>query len=100
MLLAESDLQKSALSRRVRRAVPGLRQPIDVLHCDDLILFKLISGRVIDYADAAMLLRENRGDIDFEYLLKWVAHLELKTEFAEIWREAFPGENPPTNASK
>lgn len=100
LLLAESKLQKSAIARRVRRDVPGIRQPVDVLDCDDLILFKLVSGRVIDRADAAMLLRENSGDIDYEYLLKWVAHLDLKAELTEIWREAFPGEDPPTDAPK
>ena len=64
LLLAESELQKSAIERRVQRDVPGISRPVDVLHCDDLILFKLIAGRMIDLADAAMLLRENRGAID------------------------------------
>ena len=46
--------------------------PIDVLNGDDLIMFKLLAGRMIDRADAAMLLRENREAIDFGYLLSWV----------------------------
>lgn len=96
LLLAESDLQKSAIARRVRRDVPGISLPVDVLHCDDLILFKLVAGRMIDRADAAMLLRENREAIDFDYLLSWVTHLDLTTEFAESWREAYPNEDPPT----
>jgi hypothetical protein len=95
LLLAESDLQKSAIARRVRRDVPGVSRPIDVLHCDDLILFKLLAGRLIDRADAAMLLRENREAIDFGYVLSWVAHLDLTSEFTECWREAYPGEDPP-----
>ena len=95
LLLAESELQKSALARRVQRDVPGIRVPIDVLHCDDLILFKLIAGRLIDRADAAMLLRENREVIDFDYLLSWVSRLDLATEFAQIWQEAYPDEGPP-----
>jgi hypothetical protein len=95
LMLAESDFQKSALARRVRRTVPGIDVPIDVLNCDDLLLFKLLAGRMIDRADAAMLLRENREAIDFDYLLKWLVHLGLNIEFAEIWREAFPGEAPP-----
>ena len=62
LLLAESELQRSALARRVRREVPGISRPVDVLHCDDLILFKLVAGRVIDRADAASLLRESGRD--------------------------------------
>ena len=95
LLLAESELQKSALARRVRRDVPGIRLPVDVLHCDDLILFKLIAGRLIDRADAAMLLRENREVIDFDYLLSWVSRLDLATEFAQIWHETYLDEAPP-----
>jgi hypothetical protein len=95
LLLAESDLQKSAIDRRVERTVPGISRPIDVLNCDDLILFRLVAGRIIDRADAAMLLRENRDAIDFEYLLSWTARLGLAAEFAEIWREAWPSEQAP-----
>jgi hypothetical protein len=95
LMLAESDFQKSALARRVHRDVPKVDSPIDVLNCDDLILFKLLAGRMIDRADATILLRENREAVDFDYFLSWVAHLDLTTEFAECWREAFPGENPP-----
>jgi len=42
LLLAESELQRSAISRRVERHVPGIDRPIAVLHCDDLILMKLL----------------------------------------------------------
>jgi hypothetical protein len=99
LLLAEGELQKSAIRRRVQRTVPGIARPIDVLNCDDLILFKLVAGRIIDRADAAMLLRENREAIDFEYLRSWVARLNLTTEFAEIWREAYPGEDAPASGA-
>jgi hypothetical protein len=95
LLLAESELQKSAIARRVRRNVPGVSRPIDVLHCDDLILFKLVAGRIIDRADSAMLLRENRDTIDLQYIQAWVTRLNLSAELAAIWAEAFPGEQPP-----
>jgi hypothetical protein len=95
LLLAESELQKSAIARRVRRDVPGISRPVDVLHCNDLILFKLVAGRPIDRANAAALLRENRDLIDLGYLVSWVARLGLTTDFTEIWTEAFPGENAP-----
>ena len=92
LLLAETPLQKSALNRSVERVVEGIDRPLHVLNCDDLILFKLLAGRLIDRADAAMLLRENRDSLDFEYLSRWVADLDLTPIFQEIWRDAFPEE--------
>jgi hypothetical protein len=102
VLLAETEFQQSAVARRVRRRVPGLDDLIDVVNCDDLIVFKLLAGRVIDRADAAMLLRENRDDLDFSYLDSWIIRLSLADEYAEIWREAFPEDphrpvSPATN---
>jgi hypothetical protein len=96
LLLAESELQKSAMARRVASSVPGLAGMVHVLNCDDLVLFKLLAGRMIDRADAAMLLRENRDAIDYEYLRDWVAKLNLQDELEQIWSEAFPGHSLPS----
>lgn len=95
LLLAETPLQKSALNRCVQRDLEGVDRPIYVLNCDDLILFKLLAGRMIDRADAAMLLRENRESLDLDYLAKWIKDLNLDRDFCEIWREAFPAETEP-----
>jgi hypothetical protein len=93
LLLAENELQKSAIARRVKREVSGIAEPIEVLSVEDLILFKLVAGRMIDRADAAMLLRENRDAIDFKYLDGWVSKLDLGSDYATIWSEAFPNGN-------
>lgn len=95
LLLAETPLQKSALNRCIQRDLEGVDRPISVLNCEDLILFKLLAGRMIDRADAAMLLRENREELDLDYLAKWIESLQLKHDFLEIWREAFPMETEP-----
>jgi hypothetical protein len=97
--LADSDLQKSAIARRVPRDIVGVSRPVYVLNCDDLILFKLAAGRMIDRADSAILLRENRDAIDFEYMNAWVQRLKLERDFGEIWREAFPDEGLPAMVS-
>ena len=68
-----------------------------MLSCEDLILFKLHAGRILDLSDCAYLLRFNRDTLDFGYLQQWVHKLRLTTEFAEIWREAF-GDEPPADA--
>ncbi len=95
LLLAESPMQQSALARSVETTVSGLDRPIRVLECNDLILFKLSAGRMIDRADAAMLLRENRESLDTEYLTTWLTALGLSKEFRESWKEAFPTESAP-----
>lgn len=46
-------------------------------------------------ADAAMLLRENRGDIDVSRLSVQARDLGLDAELATVWREAFPDEALP-----
>ncbi|MCA9264967.1 MAG: hypothetical protein KDA60_14005, partial [Planctomycetales bacterium] len=45
LLLAESELQKSALAQSGIREVPGIERPPTILVCDDLILFTRVAGR-------------------------------------------------------
>jgi hypothetical protein len=66
-----------------------------VLSCEDLILHKLLAGRIIDKADCAFLVRVNRQDLDIGYLQHWVTTLSLAPRWQEIWSEAFPGEDSP-----
>jgi hypothetical protein len=68
---------------------------LDVLACEELILHKLLAGRLLDRADAAMLLRANQADLNLEYLLGWTRALSLGPELARVWEEAFPGEAMP-----
>jgi hypothetical protein len=97
LLLAESEYHKTAVTRRVPTRMPGLDLNICMLSCEDLILHKLIGGRIIDRADAAAVLRFNRTTIDLNYLIDWIAKLALAQEWAEIWLEAFPEEPVPGN---
>ena len=46
-------------------------------------------------ADTAMLLRENRDEIDFQRLQMAVRSLELTADYDAIWRDAFPDEPMP-----
>ena len=95
LLLVGGRYQQAAIERRVSTKLPGLDLPIAVLSREDMVLHKLLAGRIIDRADAATLLRENRSHIDFDYLGKWIADLSLAKEFAVVWQEACPGEPLP-----
>jgi hypothetical protein len=95
VLTSESAYHGKALERRVGMRLPDLDVQIAVLTCEDLILHKLLAGRIIDRADAAALLRANRESLELRYLLRWVAHLDLTSQFGEIWNEALPGQRMP-----
>jgi hypothetical protein len=93
LLIARSEFQKTALARRV--AMPELGDDLFVLSCEDLILQKLLAGRIIDRADAAALVRYNHESLDNQYLSRWIADLALGGVFREIWKEACPSEPLP-----
>jgi len=95
LLLADSDYHREALARRVSIQLANLDVQIAILACEDLIVHKLLAGRIIDRADAAALLRANRAALDLAYLLRWTKALSLGKNLAEVWDEAFPGERPP-----
>ena len=95
LLLAQSEYHRQALARRVPTRLSALNLDLYVLACEDLIVHKLLAGRLLDRADAAMLLRINRADLDLEYLVGCTTLLSLEAELAEVWAEAFPGEPMP-----
>jgi hypothetical protein len=95
LLLARSPYHVQALQRRIVARLPDLDVEIAVLTCEDLILHKLLAGRIIDRADAAALLRINRRSLDLDYLAAWTVRLSLARELAEVWREALPDEPLP-----
>jgi hypothetical protein len=95
LLLAKSGYHLEALDRRVLTRLPELDVEIAVLACEDMILHKLLAGRIIDRADAAGLLRANRSSLDLDYLTHWIGTLSLTRQFDEIWDEALPGEPLP-----
>jgi hypothetical protein len=92
VLVAQSDYHHAALRRRIATRLPGSDLEISVLACEDLILHKLLAGRVIDRYDATALLRTNRPQLDVGYLLRWAEHLRVTGELGEVWQEACPGE--------
>jgi hypothetical protein len=62
------------------------------LTCEDVILHKLLAGRVLDRSDVGHLLRLNVTNLDRGYLTKWANYLGLTNELALLWEEAIPGE--------
>lgn len=95
LLVANQGFQCEAIDRGVERSLPGGDTRIRVVRADDLVILKLAAGRMIDLADAAMLLRENRADIDTPRLARHARELGLDGELGTVWHEAFPDEALP-----
>lgn len=89
LLLAESAYHRAALANRTPMDLPAAGLAFAVLTCEDLILHKLLAGRLIDRADAAALVRVNRAALNRTYLADWAARLNLSGPLAEAWGEAW-----------
>lgn len=86
ILLAECPYQIQALSRRVEEQLAGLDVSIFVLACEDLILHKLLAGRIIDRVDCASLIRLQRENLDWAYLRHWADYLAVNDGLQEVWQ--------------
>jgi hypothetical protein len=94
VLLVDCAYGREALKRRLPLRLPGIERELQVLSCEDVLLHKIMAGRVIDRSDAAALIRANRQSLDLAYLSHWARNLDLDDALAEIWKEACPDEQP------
>jgi len=67
-LISSSPYHRLAIHRASECDLPGTQSTMRVLTCEDLLLFKAKSGRMIDLADIEVLLELQRDQLDFEYL--------------------------------
>jgi hypothetical protein len=95
LLLATSEFHRQAIERRVALPESELGFGIDVVSCEDLIVLKLLAGRILDRVDAGEILKANRSTLDLSYLLGWVRKLNLQRALGEAWNDVFPGETAP-----
>lgn len=87
-----TDFLSEVIARRVPAQLPGWDTAYAVVTCEDLILLKLLAGRMIDRADVAALLRTNRNDLDLRYMQKWLTTWDLSAQFEDVWNETFADE--------
>ncbi len=95
LLLADSEYDKQALTRKVDSQIPGCDVGFFSLSCEDLIIYKIMAGRILDRADVKGLLRANRKTLNWDYMKEWIGRLGLGTDWVELWGEAFPTEPLP-----
>jgi len=88
LLLSKSKFHQQVVERSVPMEIDfenGVTK-FRVAACEDLILMKLASSRIIDRADVKQLLELN-PDIDGAYLDAWVKQLGLENALDEVRRE-------------
>lgn len=99
LMLAECPYQLQAIERRLPEQLAGLDIPVAILTCEDLLLHKLLAGRLIGQADCVALLGLNQQRLDWQYLREWAETLAVADELAEAWQRAFAGEPLPSPSS-
>jgi len=95
LFLAETDYHRTALARRVPFRLPDGKTDVPVVTCEDLLLLKVRAGRALDQGDVVALLQENRGDLDFGYIRRWLSAQAALGLWSDCWQRAFPGEADP-----
>lgn len=76
LMLADVGFDEEA----IRRAQPVEVQPgavITICTAEDLIIYKLISVRARDHADAEGVVRRQGDALDDDYVLRWLRQFEL-----------------------
>jgi hypothetical protein len=80
-LMSNSSYHKAALGRAISCEFPGVGKTLRVLSCEDLLIFKAASGRLIDLADIKTLYDLHEATLDFAYLRTMADELTLPSQF-------------------
>jgi len=84
-IIASSELEKSALKRKVKIKLFG--KNVFVPTKEDLLLLKIIPARKIDIFDAENIAQRHSGKLDEKYLMKWAERLSDEAEDIRIYKE-------------
>lgn len=84
-LLASTDLEESALHRKVK--VKIFEQDVFVPSKEDLLLLKIIPARPKDILDAEGIASRQKGKLDVQYLEFWAQRLSDEAQDMRIYNE-------------
>lgn len=76
-LIGQSDFHTTVVNRAISIDYSELEFTIRVATCEDLILLKLQSSRLIDLADCRRLIELN-SNLDWDHLNTWARKLQLE----------------------
>ncbi|MCK4248533.1 MAG: nucleotidyltransferase [Candidatus Omnitrophica bacterium] len=84
-LVASHKLEKTAFTRKILIKMHGVKAYYP--SPEDLILLKIIPGRLRDLADAEDIAKRHAEKLDKKYLLTWAQKLSDEAEDFRIYRE-------------
>lgn len=85
IFIARTDYQREALNRSLELEILGRK--IKVMKAEDIILYKLLSDRPIDFVDAQVLWEENINDIDENYLKDCAKRLGIGSRLKSLFKK-------------
>lgn len=86
LMLGEAEFHKYVVERA--QLMPLGDRQIRVVSPEDLLLLKLAAARPIDFVDAVDVIRENKSQLDGEYVARWAKDLRLTRELKKAMSEA------------
>jgi len=84
-LIASHELEKTAFNRKTSIEMHGVKAFYPTP--EDLILLKIVPGRLRDLADAEDIAIRHSGKLDEKYLLNWAQKLSDESEDMRIYRK-------------
>lgn len=85
-LIASHQLEKSAFKRKISIELQDVKAYYPTP--EDLILLKIVPGRLRDIADAEDIAKRHSKKLDEKYLLTWAQKLSDEAEDMRIYKEA------------
>lgn len=85
VLIAKTEYQRVALDRAKARELGGGRPAVPVLTPEDIVIHKLIAGRLTDLDDVERILGTT-GELDLRYVEQWVKEWGLEERWAAVQR--------------
>ena len=85
MILASTELEKSALKRKNR--VPFYGEKAYIPSPEDFILLKVIPGRPKDLVDIESVVLKYEGKLDVKYLQQWAQKISDEMENFRVWHQ-------------
>lgn len=86
LLVASTDFERQAVERAVVARIEG--HPIRVLLAEDLIVFKLVAGRLRDYEAVAAILNSRGRELDTTFVERTLAEFGMEDRWERVIEEA------------
>ncbi len=84
LMISDSSYYQTMMRRTVLTRLDRLQSDVRVISREDLILHKLVAGRMIDRVDVGQLLNLHGSELDRDYIESWTEPLGVTAS----WQEA------------